>query len=110
MQRESGRDRVVPATEEMRAYQRLLPYAVVLGAEDAWVAATESSGGANEWLPDEVLGQVLGALTDGDLVARVERRLAPFAGGITASRMATSTTGYTSPTSHGGFFGGAPSG
>lgn len=71
-----GDDHQVTATEERDLYERLLPYAVVLGVQDLWLATAESAGSVERpWLPEGRLHDVLRAVTAGDLVERLDRRI-----------------------------------
>jgi hypothetical protein len=82
LQKQTGPGHLVSAAEEAELYERLLPYAVVLGEEQTWLRmlGSTSGGGERRWLPDERLQQVLDAVNAADLVERLDGRLAPMEG------------------------------
>lgn len=76
LQEAIGGDRVISAAEEADVHGRLLPYAVVLGVEDAWLGASDATRvTAPAWLPEGRLRDILRAMTAGDLAERLDRRV-----------------------------------
>ncbi|EWT03365.1 hypothetical protein N865_18740 [Intrasporangium oryzae NRRL B-24470] len=84
-------DHDVTAAEEADVHARLLPYAVVLGVEDAWLRATDTSGVRGlAWLPEGRLRDILRALTVGEIPARLDRRIPTTPGPVSAKAPRTS--------------------
>lgn len=75
-----GRD--VTAADEAAVYERLLPWAVVLGVEDEWLdRMTEVHGHTPGWLVEGRLPDLVGAVRESDIAQRLDRRMGVGPGG-----------------------------
>ena len=71
----------VTAEEEADVYERLLPYAVVLGVEDVWLATADALGISDRpWVPEGGLSAVIDAVSGADLAERLDARIDPLPG------------------------------
>lgn len=75
-----GRD--ATAADEAAVYERLLPWAVVLGVEDEWLdRMTEVHGHTPGWLVDGRLPDLVRAVRESDIAQRLDRRMGVAPGG-----------------------------
>lgn len=97
-------------SHEALVYQRLLPYAAVLGLVDEWrEQVAESLGSEPTWLPMEQLDRVLGAVDADTIAERLDGILTPMEG--RSAKAQVSVPEFTTrPGGYGNFWGGAGGG